>query len=1723
MYGMSSYQNQIPVFQPPAATYTIPSHFRIQTLFQNSVEPSQNPHPAPLAKKQQPEEISLMYSPLIEYLKREFVLQLAENKRLKITGETANKLKYFFVKFTKELKKEQSGKKIKELQISTTPLLHSALILLFPKGNILYSKLVQHVDLKELKKKAEKDYSTIEKMVGTPSALIKENYDLLINEIELIQDLKRLSSSNKIIVSKVSDLISFLNDFIIIQIGEKLTSTFSFKTDELDLSYLITTIINGLDPKKCWHYDHRIQKILKNSFNVRIPVSAVLLLIPVKELYQTLIQHTDFNQLKNIVYFDYQALTVHVARFSDELHPQIVENYHSIMAHIENYIIQELLNPSLRIKREEEYLANKNLYSQVQIPPSAKQATKNFFTNSRKKHQNKIQNFNSPMYTGMQKVEVDAPPPSQAPVLEVENLQVHFLKKLKIYISRLSQQKKKMMESFYLQFIIEIHRYVNDSEWGLRVRKRLKEENGLFCFSDNREDVPIKIFNTIIEGPKFCKTRLSAKGKKFIINYCKRYFNLYGYSRMHDREKRAGFLKAHQTLDPDITDKVMESLLRIKHLEHLHHVKNLFKNGSPDEIPKDRPCFFVYYFNGTQILIPLGASFNEMGLYALHADDNGHAKALVDQFKLTPSRYSDRYMLSESQLAGMKEILEKSEEPPFLLLEEKTVQLEKQAGPKINNRKQPPNKKQRNETAIQHIPYPEPLEIVPRADSLKALPPPIKNSPSISLKAASSHSEPISGSFWKKIALEQCNSIESKSYRPKTTRSPLAPILINASHSLTTLEVKEQPLYVRLAKPYQREGIDRLEALRKISISGILGFWMGLGKTIGCIELFMRTIALGKGKNILALMPSTIISQFMNEAKERISKSIFTTLLASLYNIPEKELGDRLKVICDYIEKALPKELYKGPAHINKERVEAFKEVLILASELPDENRHQLAEKLDLSKILPQIINILEKHIDTIFADCTSAVKQDLLAKISKLPLLMGKQISTDSIKAGMANIVYSVKGAYLLEFMGKLLQIDPHFPYEKMKEENFPGKQMAEFLAIAAFRCDDKHFQLYEFDAPPKNDEGSPTIYFVPYHKVKNAKNSPEKLLEKFANNKIGLVIADEAHFLATNSAKSIEVNSLIKQIRCANPDCWIVPSSGTFIRGELDEVLSLVEKFNPDLIPEQTKQTLIQSFNDALGALQEENKEESFKLIIEAYSQFLILNSIFQKILVSAYPTDPKIIKQWNNRIPEKIYSERPPVSLKDLGIHDEVQKAFAQLNETFKNKESLTQIQRNQVRLLTHRRSHLNQTELDMVIASIKRGESPLEESYFASGLLKNPDFREVIEEGKKAIVYIHHDAAAKILKAYIETYFAGHSPSVQIFNGKILRRGERDNIIANFKKESTQSQILILSIKTGAVGLNFPEVFKTFIVERTFDPGEMMQAEDRIMRVNTIGERMISYLLIGKESLAEQEKNIILKKKTAMTDFFTRPFESHSSHLKLFLNMLELFLAHAVFRMNRQPEEIDKIHSQIQILANLLLERISSKEEQSAIDAINPFASSSTEKTLKRPREEIGEGKDEVESSSSKRQRIDVREPARGYSLSNFLAVPIPNGTKKRAKRAANFILDTLNGIHAKELNSDLNELEHGLKQRSLKEQICSGNTDSLNIKIKGLYKAIEKGINLENQLSRRVQIFEFNTDKQQYYMSNQNAKGSHENAIKLCETTNGTKHTYEVLIPVKSSS
>ena len=338
---------------------------------------------------------------------------------------------------------------------------------------------------------------------------------------------------------------------------------------------------------------------------------------------------------------------------------------------------------------------------------------------------------------------------------------------------------------------------------------------------------------------------------------------------------------------------------------------------------------------------------------------------------------------------------------------------------------------------------------------------------------------------------------------------------------------------------------------------------------------------------------------------------------------------------------------------------------------------------------------------------------------------------------------------------------------------------------------------------------------------------------------NIVGLDEAQKIKNFWTKRAKAV------KRLRAENR----IALTGTPIENRLSELWSIMDFLNPGYLGPFKK--FRENYIIPIERYQDKKKEKQLQELIRPF-------------VLRRLKTDPNIVPDLPEKMEMKVYCN---LTSEQATLYQAV------VNEMFEGIEGERGIKRKGMILGTL-------TKLKQVCdhpALFLRDDSKIENRSGKFSRLCSM-IEEAVDEGDKMLVFTQFVRMGNILKKYLQMKFG---QEVLFLHGGIPRK-KRDTMIKKFQ-DKDDSQIFIISLRAGGLGLNLTGANHVFHFDRWWNPAVENQATDRAFRIGqtknvqvhkfvTLGtvEENIDEMIERKKNLAE---NIIGTGETWLTEMST----------------------------------------------------------------------------------------------------------------------------------------------------------------------------------------------------------------------------------------------------------
>ncbi len=153
-------------------------------------------------------------------------------------------------------------------------------------------------------------------------------------------------------------------------------------------------------------------------------------------------------------------------------------------------------------------------------------------------------------------------------------------------------------------------------------------------------------------------------------------------------------------------------------------------------------------------------------------------------------------------------------------------------------------------------------------------------------------------------------------------------------------------------------------------------------------------------------------------------------------------------------------------------------------------------------------------------------------------------------------------------------------------------------------------------------------------------------------------------------------------------------------------------------------------------------------------------------------------------------------------------------------------------------------------------------------------------ELVEEGHSVVVFTQFIATLQ----RVEGLFSEKKISFNVLHGSLSRKA-REQALEDFNVEHSEGQgkVLLMTLKTGGVGLNLTKASYVFHLDPWWNPAAENQASDRVHRIGQ-KKSVFVYRLIMKESVEEKMELLKARKSKLFNDVFGDDFFNLESSQK-----------------------------------------------------------------------------------------------------------------------------------------------------------------------------------------------------------------------------------------------
>ncbi|MCB1149082.1 MAG: hypothetical protein KDK48_02870, partial [Chlamydiia bacterium] len=337
--------------------------------------------------------------------------------------------------------------------------------------------------------------------------------------------------------------------------------------------------------------------------------------------------------------------------------------------------------------------------------------------------------------------------------------------------------------------------------------------------------------------------------------------------------------------------------------------------------------------------------------------------------------------------------------------------------------------------------------------------------------------------------------------------------------------------------------------------------------------------------------------------------------------------------------------------------------------------------------------------------------------------------------------------------------------------------------------------------------------------------------------------------------------------------------------------------------------------------------------EVISKAFTQFARFGHYASFAMTQGKKTDREILEDWNGRIPEK---KRLVVSI-PAGGRDLSESAKEGLKSANREAKKKTTDLREGLRKLENALIHPSLRDLTVSsaegMAQIERLGREITSTESESALLemmkeypsicqlyKHHLFQEILQRQGRAVVFTSLDCSRDLTKKMLETLFRHQKKRVKLLtlHGSMSKE-ERQSALSSFRSAmgKDDARVLIISLQTGAVGLNIPEAEVSFFLTKGgYNPAYVEQAEDRIVRANCKSAGEVRHVVhFDWGTLLDEHVEVIRRKKQLWSELLKSCRELTAENMPmlfdLFVQILAYDRAHEILRASHSPKEMQAL--------------------------------------------------------------------------------------------------------------------------------------------------------------------------------------------------------------------
>ncbi len=739
------------------------------------------------------------------------------------------------------------------------------------------------------------------------------------------------------------------------------------------------------------------------------------------------------------------------------------------------------------------------------------------------------------------------------------------------------------------------------------------------------------------------------------------------------------------------------------------------------------------------------------------------------------------------------------------------------------------------------------------------------------------------------------NAVSREVARESVVLQEIKPLPYPINEKLDALPKPESIVpWTRTLKPYQTEALQEVMRFNSHGLSKLLSLEMGLGKTFVYGEFLIQSIA----KSLLPQLhvvaaPLSVIGQIQKDLANLVLEASITAWQISGKSSQSRPRASLYKELFDSAKnpEALKSVLRVLPYFPNRFVSILEYDRFIKTPHLQDQLQVLLREHLEEVRSLLKDSPVEEAQFDDALADINPCFTfEDAIfgsfeepkqgRELYELCILAGRILDLHPLRMPLPDPLPTCSEQELASLRNLGLS------KSEIVKENFINSR------------DQKQFQkdLTKLPEAPQK----PKICICDL-------NSLHKNLDKFPEKHVGSLVVDEANRAQNDKktkknasqqqSKSIsqklrETISKFRERCFENTDSNnILFVTGTPFENQLQELWTLLDLANLDeLLPRLTcdalmKETLgttIRQLTNLVGDFSKRkkkiDKDAIGEFVLISFAQFMAFRDLVQKLVHRKNKEDPQVIANWHGRIPTKTAREirynfdyydqedlREELNFVEKGIHGFTERAY-------------------------HTQILIHPSLADKSLADEEKAGFPFldpfrngdedekwawfQESPYLNAVLTDNVFLSAMQANQKRVIFCDRNALSQAFKEVLEHFY----PNAKVYQYNGSQKGpERDAIIDQFKKEdASHPSAFVTMIKVGGVGLNLADAHGAHICATQWNEGQKRQAEARLIRSGSTGEKDIPEIDFEDTYFSAHPK-VIREKKRNWENFLWNPSE------------------------------------------------------------------------------------------------------------------------------------------------------------------------------------------------------------------------------------------------------